>query len=55
MASGTKKCAHPVCSCTVKDDEKYCSVQCEAAEDTPDIDCKCAHAVCKGRAVAAGN
>ncbi len=43
-----QKCAHPVCSCTVTSG-KYCSTQCEAMEKTPDIDCKCGHAVCKGR------
>jgi len=36
----SKKCAHPVCSCTVTS-EKYCSVECEAMEKTPDIACKC--------------
>ena len=43
-----KKCAHPSCSCMVEG-EKYCSAQCEAVEETPDIDCKCTHPVCKGR------
>jgi hypothetical protein len=41
------KCAHPVCTCTVSSG-KYCSTQCEAMEKTPDIDCKCGHAVCQG-------
>jgi len=43
-----KKCAHPICSCTVTSG-KYCSTQCEAMEKTPDIDCTCGHPVCKGR------
>jgi metallothionein len=47
MADG-KKCAHPICSCTVTAG-KYCSAQCEAMEKTPDIDCKCGHPACKGR------
>jgi hypothetical protein len=42
----TKKCAHPNCSCQTT--EKYCSPQCEAMEETPDIDCKCGHPGCKG-------
>ena len=44
-----KKCAHPVCSCTVRSG-RYCSPQCEAMEEIPDIDCKCEHPECKGRA-----
>src|SRR5712671_5312661 len=48
MAADTaKKCAHPPCTCTLKSG-KYCSVQCEAMEDTPDVDCRCGHADCKG-------
>ena len=45
-----KKCAHPNCTCQLSNNEKYCSVQCEAAADTPDVDCKCGHTECKGRA-----
>jgi hypothetical protein len=45
-----KKCAHPNCSCTVTEGRKYCSPQCEAMEKTPDVDCKCGHPGCKGRA-----
>jgi hypothetical protein len=47
--SKDKKCAHPVCSCTVTSGD-YCSEACQAMEKTPDIDCKCPHTVCKGRA-----
>lgn len=47
MANESKKCAHPVCSCTVTSG-KYCSTQCEAMEKTPDIDCTCGHPACKG-------
>ena len=47
-ASETKKCAHPICTCQVSS-EKYCSPQCEAMEEIPDLDCKCSHSVCKGR------
>jgi metallothionein len=50
MAMGKdSKCAHPVCSCTVSSG-KYCSPQCEAMEKTPDVDCKCNHPGCKGKA-----
>lgn len=49
MASNEReKCAHPVCSCRVTEG-KYCSPQCEAMEETPDIDCSCAHPGCKGK------
>jgi hypothetical protein len=47
-ANETKKCAHPVCSCQVTT-EKYCSPQCAAMEEIPDLDCKCTHSVCTGR------
>jgi hypothetical protein len=51
MASNEgKKCAHPNCTCQVPSGNKYCSAQCEAMEETPDIDCRCGHPVCKGRA-----
>jgi metallothionein len=50
MATDNAKCAHPNCSCKVPDGKTYCSVQCETAEKTPDIDCKCGHPGCKGRA-----
>lgn len=43
------KCAHPACTCIPKSG-KYCSAPCEATETMPDIDCRCGHAECKGRA-----
>lgn len=43
------KCAHPNCSCDAGS-QKYCSPQCEAMEKTPNIDCRCMHPGCKGRA-----
>jgi hypothetical protein len=43
-----KKCAHPICSC-VTTSGRYSSVQCEAMEETPDIDCSCEHCDCKGK------
>ncbi len=44
-----KKCAHPACNCQVSEDEKYCSPYCEAAADTTEIACNCAHAGCAVR------
>ena len=41
------KCAHPVCSCPAGPG-KYCSVECEAMEKVPDIDCRCEHSDCQG-------
>jgi len=41
------KCAHPVCSCPASSG-KYCSVECEAMEKMPDIDCRCNHSNCNG-------
>jgi hypothetical protein len=46
MADG-KKCAHPVCSCTVTKGS-YCSTECEAMEKTSDVECLCGHPACKG-------
>ena len=48
-AEKAKKCAHPACTCTPASG-KYCSAQCEAMEETPDVDCRCGHPECKGRA-----
>jgi hypothetical protein len=44
----TKKCEHPICSCQVSEG-RYCSVECEAMEKMPDVDCTCPHAACTGR------
>jgi hypothetical protein len=41
------KYAHPVCSCLATSGN-YCSVECEAMEKMPDIDCRCKHSACKG-------
>ena len=38
------------CSCTAAQGSDYCSAQCEAVKTTPDIDCRCTHPGCKGRA-----
>ena len=43
------RCAHPGCPC-VATSGKYCSIECESMAKTPDSDCLCAHAECKGRA-----
>jgi hypothetical protein len=43
-----KTCAHPPCTCEVGPNDKYCSAQCEAMEDTPDLACECHHPGCKG-------
>ena len=42
------KCAHEGCVCAVRDDEEYCSPQCEAAEeqDVTEIACNCGHPGC---------
>jgi hypothetical protein len=45
--ASAKKCAHPVCSC-VAISGKFCSVECEAMEKMPDIDCRCEHTDCEG-------
>jgi len=45
----SQKCGHPSCTCTIEFG-KYCSAPCEAVSQTPDIDCRCGHPDCKGRA-----
>jgi len=44
----TDKCAHPACSCTVKDGEKYCSGYCHDAGNLADLACGCGHLECTG-------
>ncbi len=46
----TKKCKHPSCNCQAASDSDYCSTECEAVKQTPDIDCRCPHPGCRGRA-----
>lgn len=41
------KCAHPICTCTVADDDKYCSEYCRDAKDITEINCGCEHAGCR--------
>lgn len=41
------KCAHPICSCAVTDDDKYCSEYCRDAKDLTEIGCGCEHAGCR--------
>ena len=43
----SKKCAHPMCSCTVGDKDKFCSASCEGAKDISAIACSCGHPGCK--------
>jgi len=51
MARGrSNKCKHLWCSCLATEGSNYYSPQCEAVKDAPDIDCRCTHAGCKGRA-----
>jgi hypothetical protein len=48
-AEEAKKCGHPPCTCTPRSGT-YCSAACEAMEHRPDIDCRCGHPECKGKA-----
>ncbi|MBA2339680.1 MAG: hypothetical protein H0V88_04750 [Pyrinomonadaceae bacterium] len=41
-----KKCAHPSCSCTVAQNEKYCSEYCANARNVMEISCNCRHPAC---------
>ncbi len=48
MADERKKCGHEICSCTVGENETYCSEGCEAAgkTDMTEIACDCGHRGC---------
>jgi hypothetical protein len=39
-ATETNQCAHPSCTCPALPGSEYCSVQCAAMEEIPDIDCR---------------
>ena len=41
-----KKCAHPICNCPAREDNKYCSTYCEDAGDEMEIGCDCGHPGC---------
>jgi hypothetical protein len=45
----TKRSAHPNCSCTVGEKDKYCSPYCEGAKGTQTIACDCGHPNCEGK------
>lgn len=49
VTDAAHKCAHPPCTCTPRSG-KYCSAQCEAMEERPEIDCRCGHPGCGGKA-----
>ena len=42
-----KKCAHPSCRCSAKEDSDYCSTYCEGEAKTADIICSCGHGNCR--------
>jgi len=47
-----QRCAHPACTCTVRDDEAYCSEHCRKRVESPTSDqpvgCQCGHPECEG-------
>jgi predicted nucleic acid-binding Zn ribbon protein len=45
----TNKCAHPICTCSVGGNEKYCSDHCRDAvdQDIVEISCDCGHTGCE--------
>jgi metallothionein len=48
-----KKCAHPACSCTAPDTQKYCSQTCQDAKNVTELACQCDHPGCRGEALKA--
>jgi hypothetical protein len=49
--SEVKKCAHPTCSCTVAEGEKYCSEICADSTGVTALGCDCKHPACAGELV----
>jgi hypothetical protein len=49
--SDVKKCAHPICTCTVAEGQKYCSQICEDSVGVTEIGCDCKHPGCGGEVV----
>jgi len=49
--SDTKKCAHPICSCHVSGDAKFCSQLCEDSVGIQSLKCDCKHPGCSGEAL----
>lgn len=46
--SGTKKCAHPACTCQVPAGQKYCGPKCEGSGKSLELTCQCDHPACNG-------
>jgi len=48
MADENNQCAHEGCVCATRDNEEFCSPQCEAADgqDVTEIKCDCGHPGC---------
>jgi metallothionein len=46
--TGTKKCAHPACSCIAPDKQKYCSQICQDSKNVTALACHCDHPGCRG-------
>jgi hypothetical protein len=47
MPTKYRKCAHPACNCTVRENSgDYCSPYCHDAADTIEISCNCGHTEC---------
>jgi metallothionein len=49
--AGTKKCAHPACSCIAPDKQKYCSQICQDSKNVTALACHCDHSACRGEAL----
>ena len=45
--TGTKKCAHPACSCIAPDKQKYCSQICQDSKNVTALACHCDHPGCR--------
>ena len=47
-----KKCAHEGCTCTVGENEKYCSEICADSGGVTQLSCDCKHPACGGELIA---
>src|SRR6185312_2064136 len=48
MATKTKKCANPTCSCDAPPGSKFCSAHCESTAGRTELACLCGHHGCQG-------
>ncbi len=46
--TGSKKCAHPACTCMAAEGSRYCSEVCSDEKNMVELACQCHHPGCEG-------